>query len=111
LADVDVALADLPGDLLGEAAASVVRIDRDAAGHGWFVDPTPAADEEFLQDDDGGARSALPGGPAVVGIDLLTAVMHEFGHVLGAGHSTGDDVMEDRLSSGARKLLFALLAD
>ena len=35
--------------MLGEAVGKTIFIDRDAAGYGWFVDPTPAADEEFTR--------------------------------------------------------------
>jgi hypothetical protein len=40
----EVIIADLPGATLGLASESsdAIWIDVDAAGHGWFVDPTPA---------------------------------------------------------------------
>ena len=39
-------------------------------------------------------------------MDLLTAVMHELGHVLGAGHSRADDdLMGATLQTGVRKLV------
>src|SRR5262249_32768616 len=47
LAGLRFAVADLSGDLLGQAHQGTVYIDADAAGHGWFVDATPGADEEF----------------------------------------------------------------
>ena len=47
LEQVQVAIADLPGSYLGEAEANQIYIDGNAAGYGWFVDPTPASDEEF----------------------------------------------------------------
>ena len=40
-------IGDLPGAELGEDDANLVVLDGDAAGNGWFVDPTPASDEEF----------------------------------------------------------------
>ena len=40
-------ISDLPGAELGEDDANIIVLDGDAAGHGWFVDPTPALDEEF----------------------------------------------------------------
>ena len=41
-------VADLSGGLLGEAIGTTILIDSNAAGYGWFVDPTPASDEEFI---------------------------------------------------------------
>ena len=40
-------LADLPGNQLGIGNARQIVLDADAAGHGWFIDTTPLADEEF----------------------------------------------------------------
>ena len=33
--------------MLGAEADGKILIDDDAAGYGWFVDPTPHQDEEF----------------------------------------------------------------
>ncbi len=61
---------------------------------GWFVDPTPDADTEF--DQHGGDIpetadkkfwSAKMTGPAANAWDLYTAILHEFGHMLGLGHN------------------------
>ena len=86
-------LADLDGATLGQAAGTTVTIDRDAAGHGWFVDPTPRSDSEFRR----------PGDQAEQGkMDLLTAVVHELGHVLGRDHEA-DGVMAETLAVGTRE--------
>ena len=45
----NVQAADLPGSSLGVATANGSRIDKSAAAHGWFVDPTPHDDAEFTQ--------------------------------------------------------------
>ncbi len=82
LSSVHVAVRDLPGSTLALADGNTIYIDRDAAGHGWFVDSTPAQDEEF---------AAVAGSPqlqavdprAVDRIDLLSVVEHELGHVAG----------------------------
>jgi hypothetical protein len=97
LAEMDITIADLPGLVLARHNGNVIELDRDAAGHGWFVDPTPGADNEF--DADG---KALAGAGAEGDIDLLTAVTHEFGHVLGFDHETGGPIMADSLTTGVR---------
>ncbi|MEM7397115.1 MAG: hypothetical protein AAF492_32740, partial [Verrucomicrobiota bacterium] len=69
LADsVTFEVVDLPADQLAKVWFTHIVLDRDAAGHGWFVDPTPHEDEAFR------------------GMDLLTVIMHELGHVFGRGH-------------------------
>ena len=53
LKSVQFTIADLPGSELGLAREGAITIDNaDAAGHGWFVDPTPATDEEFASSGD-----------------------------------------------------------
>jgi hypothetical protein len=95
-----VTVADLGGSYLGlaDAQTHAVRIDDDAGGHGWFVDPTPRDDAEF----------AKPGDKRVAGrMDLLSAVAHELGHLVGLdddhdkGHAA--DVMGDTLTAGTRR--------
>ena len=79
----------------------VVTQDRDAAGHGWFVDPTPGQDEEFVGGA-GGPLSAAPGGPADGREDLLTAVLHELGHLAGGPDGTSG-LMAGVLAPGVRE--------
>jgi VCBS repeat-containing protein len=87
-------IADLDGLLLGETAGATVTLDVNAAGWGWFVDPTPADDVEFDS----------PGGPDDARMDLLTVLMHELNHVLGAEHTPGG-LMADTLEPGERAAL------
>jgi hypothetical protein len=106
LPDVEVAVADLTGDMLGFAtvlssAAGVVTLDRDAAGHGWFIDPTPWEDSEFpiaL----GGESLLATDSPAAGRIDLLTVLAHELGHLLGFEHAEEDGLMAATLAPGVR---------
>ena len=95
-------VSDLPGTLLGLVEDDTVYIDADAAGHGWFVDPTPLKSEEFNVADDG-SLTAIAGSDAEGRIDLLTAVTHELGHLLGISH---DDtvLMDASLDVGTREL-------
>jgi hypothetical protein len=94
LRQVDVRIADLPGATLGRALGSTITLDINAAGHGWFVDATPRDDSEFSP------HSAFRN---LHSMDLLTAVMHEIGHVLGYDH-TESGVMQDTLPVGVRRL-------
>ncbi|MCC6007963.1 MAG: tandem-95 repeat protein, partial [Rhodobacteraceae bacterium] len=79
---VEVEIAELDGSLLALAQDGVVTLDETAAGHGWFVDPAPHLPVEFLGATVDGHRVALDG-PASTGIDLLTVLTHELGHILG----------------------------
>lgn len=93
LRTVTVHVGDLDGATLGLTGGTTVTIDRDAAGYGWFVDPTPRSDTEFHRTGDQGERGR---------VDLLTAVEHELGHVLGREHA-GGGVMGETLSTGTRE--------
>jgi hypothetical protein len=93
LNELQVFITDLAGPILGWTSAHVIWIDQDAAGHGWFIDPTPAEDEEFT-----GTAGDVLGGR----MDLLTVVMHEMGHVLGHDHDAGG-VMAESLAAGVRE--------
>ncbi len=102
LAGVSVEVTNLPGKLLGAEADGRILIDDDAAGYGWFVDPTPHQDEEFaisVREE----LTAVQGTAAVGRADLLTAVMHEMGHALGFEHCD-DGLMAETLSPGVRSL-------
>ncbi len=104
LASVSVQIADLPGNLLGEEIGKTILIDRDAAGYGWFIDPTPQDDAEFTQLA-ADVLVARPGTAAQGHADLLTAVMHEMAHVLGYEHDSGEDLMSPTLPLGQRRFL------
>lgn len=93
LEEVSFAITDLEGLTLGLAAGATITIDTDAAGWGWFVDPTPAEDSEFT-----GPVTAEAAGR----MDLLSVVMHEVGHLLGYGHSE-NDLMATSLEPGVRR--------
>src|SRR5262249_22786515 len=72
LRGVDVQIADLGGATLGLVSGNTIFLDDNAAGWGWFVDPTPRDDSEFTTPGDQGEQGK---------IDLLTVLMHEMGHL------------------------------
>ncbi|MCA9226689.1 MAG: matrixin family metalloprotease, partial [Planctomycetales bacterium] len=103
LSSAQVSIADLPGDQVGEAGGNAITLDANAAGLGWFIDATPTVDEEFV--DARGRLQATAGGDASGRMDALTAIAHEFGHLLGFEHSAGDEdsLMFEWLQLGQRK--------
>jgi hypothetical protein len=76
-----------------------VLLDPSAVGHGWFVDPTPLQDEEFVA---GGAGplTAVAGGPAEGRVDLLTALLQELGVAAGLDSAT----LHAAMAPGARNV-------
>jgi hypothetical protein len=46
----------------------------------------------------------VPGGPASGGVDLLTVVLHELGHVAGLPDDSGADLMGGALGTGVRRV-------
>lgn len=105
LNSVEFEIADLSGLTLAQTRDTTVVIDDDAAGHGWFVDLTPEENSEFSTTLGDGVLQADDSSIAYGDMDLLTAVIHELGHVLGLEHYDTDLlVMQERLESGTRVL-------
>ncbi len=79
-------------------------INTNAAGWGWFVDPTPWDDSEFTTPGNPPAPPFARGGMGVQKrMNLLTVLAHEIGHLLGQDHAV-DGVMFDSLATGSRRL-------
>jgi N,N-dimethylformamidase beta subunit-like, C-terminal/Concanavalin A-like lectin/glucanases superfamily/Bacterial Ig-like domain/Bacterial Ig domain/Calx-beta domain len=98
---VRVEVMDLPGPTLGLASGAVIYLDANAAGHGWFLDPTPWEDSEFA--------AGLTSSPAAARVDLLTVLAHEMGHILGLDDDSATDpstgtVMAEVLPLGVRRI-------
>jgi hypothetical protein len=85
LRTVEVRIVDLTDAVLGLAAAdgAVIWIDVNAAGHGWFLDPTPWDDAEFAAQLAPTHLRAEPSSAAAGRVDLLSVLSHELGHILG----------------------------
>ena len=103
LESIEFEITNLAGTTLGLTTAETIVIDTDAAGYGWYVDVTPSDDLEFSTTTDDGTQLAAPDSEAAGRMDLLTAVMHELGHVLGFEH--GDStIMAASLTTGVRSV-------
>jgi VCBS repeat-containing protein/autotransporter-associated beta strand protein len=96
-------IAALAGVSLGTAEGNVVTIDVDAASLGWFIDATPFDHSEFELSAQG-TYSAT----ASMGVDLLSIVMHEQGHLLGLDDvydaEQENDLMFGVFTAGERRL-------
>ena len=103
---VNVSVIDIAGTVVGSSNAGVIRIDNDGAGYGWFVDMTPGDDSEFAGS--GSKLAAIPGGAAAGKLDLLTVLVHEFGHHIGLDDvyatSESDEVMFGYANVGERRM-------
>src|SRR5262249_8468017 len=67
--------------------------DANAAGWGWFVDPTPWENAEFIKPGNQGQQHRL---------DLLTVLPHDVGHLLGHDQAESS-VREESLTAGTRR--------
>ena len=68
-------VADLAGDRVADQSAGHITLDINAAGHGWFVDPTPLDNSEFTHAQNAAGTDLLtdPSNAAAGHLDLLTA--------------------------------------
>jgi len=107
LGNLRLTVADLVGNELGHTEGQTITLDINAAGHGWYVDPTAADNSEFIFRLDRNVLSADTDSEAFSRMDLLTVVLHEVGHVLGFDHDDASRfaVMDDDLEPGIRYLL------
>ena len=98
-----ITISELPGTAIARAIGRTIVLDADAAGHGWFVDSSPWESSEFSVGPM--TRTALVDSAAGK-IDLMTTLVHEFGHLLGLRDvSDSHHVMHESLMVGQRRLL------
>jgi hypothetical protein len=108
MAGANFVVTDLPGAELGLASGKTIYLDQNAAGYGWFVDPTPTKDEEFASLGNGNQLHAIDS-RAVDRMDLLSVVEHELGHLAGLEDLNGFDssLMSGLLGNGVRRTVTA----
>ena len=80
LEQMPIEIADLPGDYLAVFQDDHIVLDYNAAGYGWYT----------------GTSSD------VEGIDLLSVLLHEYGHAMGLEHDSGLAFMAEELGVGER---------
>ncbi len=105
LKSITVNIADLPGGAVGETTGTSITLDTNAAGYGWYIDPNPAANTDFLPTANTSVWMAKAGSAAAGKMDMLSVLLHEYGHALGLDHSVNpNDFMAPDLQPGERRL-------
>jgi VCBS repeat-containing protein len=101
---VTVNLADLPTGQLGQTQGTIISLSSNASGLGWYVNGV--SNDDFLPTSDPGVWVAKPGSAAEGKYDLLTVVLHEYGHALGLSDiaDSANDIMSTTLQPGVRRL-------
>jgi hypothetical protein len=100
-----VEISDLAGSAVGQTTGTAITLDTTAAGNGWFVDSTPSDNSEYLPTSNPNEWIAKAGTAAAGKMDMLSVLLHEYGHALGIDHSTNpNDFMSTTLSAGVRRL-------
>lgn len=105
----NLTFADLNGSVVGEThgtgPSAQITLDTNAAGHGWYIDYTPYLNDEYLPTSNPLEWIARPGSEAEGKMDMLTVLLHEYGHALGLDHSADShNLMASTLLPGVRHL-------
>jgi hypothetical protein len=101
LSTLNFQVANLPGRVVGLTNGRTITLDINAAGRGWFVDPTPLSDAEFSN------GQAIAGSAASGKMDLLTVVLHEMANAAGVPETNSGasslDLTSNSLTPGLRR--------
>lgn len=82
--DTLAATSGLAADAGGRPLSGIIQVDNRAGSvFGWFVDPTPALNEEYRPGATPWHRYGRAPGPAASDYDLMTVLHHEFAHLFG----------------------------
>ena len=94
------------GQTTGEGADAKITLDFSAAGHGWYIDPTPLDNtDDYLPTSNPNIWQAKAGSEAAGKMDMLSVLLHEYGHALGLEHAADSaDYMAATLQPGQRRL-------
>ena len=94
------------GTTVGEGPQAAIILHTAAAGHGWYVDATPLDNtDDYLPTSNPNVWQAKAGSDAAGKMDMLSVLLHEYGHALGLDHSTDSgDFMATTLQAGERRL-------
>jgi hypothetical protein len=80
-------------------------LDDNAAGYNWFIDATPWDNSEYLPTSNPNEWVAKEGTDAYGKMDMLSVLLHEYGHALGIDHSADNhDYMATTLTPGVRRM-------
>jgi hypothetical protein len=104
-AGITVNVANLGGAAVGQDSGTSITLDATAAGNGWYINTNPADNSQFLPTSNPNVWIAAPGSAAAGKMDMLSVLLHEYGHALGLDHSANpNDFMAPNLQPGERRL-------